>query len=53
MKWRYKVLIEANNYHLHKKLDKLGEKGWEAFGIVHKSYPDGDVYIAYLKRLKS
>lgn len=53
MKWEYKVLIEADNYHLRKAMNKLGEKGWEAYNVINKVYPSGDeVYIAYLKRPK-
>lgn len=53
MRWEYKTLIEADNYHLRKKMDKLGEKGWEAFSVIRVAYPYDEVYIAYLKRKTS
>lgn len=53
MKWEYKILIESNNLSLRNNLNKHGEKGWEAFSVVHKTYPCGeDVFFAYLKRRK-
>ena len=53
MKWQYKTLIEADNYHLRKKMNNLGEKGWEAYSVIRIDYPCGDdVYIAYFKRPK-
>lgn len=66
MKWKYKVVIKDNNYHLRKALDKLGEKGWEAFSVIRIDNAQGnvdpsvfeekllsrEVYIAYLKRPK-
>ena len=53
MKWEYKVVIEADNYHLRGALNKLGAKGWEAYSVICKTYPCGDdVFIAYLKRSK-
>lgn len=53
MKWEYKTVIEADNYHLRKAMNKLGEKDWEAFSVVHKIYPNGeDIFFAYLKRRK-
>ena len=52
MKWEYKTLIEADNYHLRKKMDKLGEKGWEAYSVIRVEYPHAEVFIAYLKRPK-
>ena len=52
MKWQYKTLIEADNYHLRMKMNNLGEKGWEAYSVVRIEYPNDEVYIAYLKRRK-
>lgn len=53
MKWEYKTVIEANCYDLNKKLNRLGEKGWEAYGSAMIQYISGDVtHIAYLKRPK-
>ena len=66
MKWQYKTLIEADNYHLRVKMNKLGEKGWEAYSVIRIDNTQGnvdpsifaskllpsEVYIAYLKRPK-
>lgn len=52
MKWEYKTLIEANNLDLQTNLNKHGDKGWEAYGVVRIEYPADEVYIAYLKRRK-
>lgn len=52
MKWEYKTVIEADNYHLRKSMNKLGAKGWEAYSVVRIEYPHDEVYIAYLKRPK-
>ena len=52
MKWQYKTLIEADNYHLRVKMNKLGEKGWEAYSVVMIQNPFAETYIAYLKRPK-
>lgn len=66
MKWEYKTAIEADNYRLRNKLNKLGEKGWEAYSVIRIDYTQGnvdpsvfesrllsrEVYIAYLKRPK-
>lgn len=51
MKWEYRTVIEANCLHLNKVLNKLGEKGWEAYGSAMIRNADGsDTHIAYLKR---
>ena len=66
MRWEYKTVIEADNYHLRKELNRLGDKGWEAYSVVVLDYTHGnvdpsifqkkllptEVYIAYLKRPK-
>lgn len=66
MKWQYKTVIEADNYHLRKSMNKLGAKGWEAYSVIRIDHAKGkfdapiftskllptEVYIAYLKRPK-
>ena len=53
MKWEYRVVIEDNNYHLRRAMNRLGKKGWEAFDVDCMTYPCGDnVFFAYLKRRK-
>lgn len=51
MKWEFRILTEANNYRLHKKLDKFGAKGWSLCNVILRVNSNGDeVFYAYLKR---
>lgn len=52
-KWEYRTIIEADNYHLRRELNRCGKKGWEAYSVIMVNYPYAEVYIAYLKRPKS
>ena len=51
MKWQYRTVIAANCYELEKMLNKLGKKGWEAYGSATFYHADGSsTHITYLKR---
>lgn len=51
MKWEYSTVIEANCYDLNDKLNRLGKKGWEAYGSATIHNADGsNTHIAYIKR---
>lgn len=54
MKFQYRTVIEANCFDLNNKLNRLGEKGWEAYGSATIHNADGSsTHIAYLKRPKN
>ncbi|MBD5367213.1 MAG: hypothetical protein HDR82_09505 [Bacteroides sp.] len=53
MKWQYKTVIAANCYELNRELNRLGKKGWEAYGSATIQHADhSSTHIAYLKRPK-
>lgn len=54
MKWEYRTVIEANCHSLGTELNKLGDKGWEAYGAATFYHANGSsTHIAYLKRPKA
>ena len=51
MKWKYRTVIAANCLELRIELNKLGKKGWEAYGSATIHNADGsNTHIVYLKR---